>query len=492
MPLRTSATSSRRPIAALCAVALACSLAAALPAHAVDLIAIGSLPGTMRDYSGLNGTLENGAPGDLFGGVGSGLAWAGGSTFLALPDRGPNAVTWEPLIDNTTSYVPRFHTLNLELLRQPDAARGLPYTLRPTLLRTTLLYSDERLTYGQPVDGYAAAPAINRRGRWYFSGRSDNFNAATTSADARDARLDPEGIRVSRDGESVFISDEYGPYLYEFDRRSGERVRAIKLPARLAIAHKAPTGAAEISGNTGGRVANKGVEGLAISPDGRTLFGFVQSPLIEDGGDGGRMNRIVKVDLERGKVTQYAYDNYLADKAKTYNSSELLALNDHELLVLERDGKGLGDDSKADVKRVYKIDIAGAADVSDLTGEAALLPKAVAKSLFLDVAAALKGAGLASTQIPAKLEGMTFGEDVVVDGKVKHTLYIGNDNDFLAVTPGGLDNPNQWFVFTFDETDLAGSVFVPQRIGRHHHDDHDHGHGRDDHDHGHDSDGRGR
>jgi hypothetical protein len=34
----------------------------------------------------------------------------------------------------------------------------------------------------------------------------------------------------------------------------------------------------------------------------------------------------------------------------------LLALNDHELLVLERDGKGLGDDSKA----FNKIDLAGA------------------------------------------------------------------------------------------------------------------------------------
>jgi len=29
------------------------------------------------------------------------------------------------------------------------------------------------------------------------------------------------------------------------------------------------------------------MEGLAIAPDGKTLFGFVQGPLIEDGGDGG-------------------------------------------------------------------------------------------------------------------------------------------------------------------------------------------------------------
>jgi hypothetical protein len=185
--------------------------------------------------------------------------------------------------------------------------------------------------------------------------------------------------------------------------------------------------------------------------------------LIEDGGDGGRANRIVAVDLETEQVHQCAYDNHLADKAKAYNSSEVLALNNHELLVLERDGKGLGDDSKAVVKRIYKIDLANAADVSGLSGEAALLPKANAMSLFLDIAAKLLAAGLSAEQIPAKIEGMAFGEDVVVDGVVKHTLYIGNDNDFLAVTPGGRMNPNQWFVFAFTDADLAGSAFVNQQ-----------------------------
>ena len=454
MPFRTAASSLALALGAICS----------FPAAAIDLIAIGQLPGSGSDYSGLSGTLENGARGDLLGGLGSGLAWAGGSTFLALPDRGPNAVAWQASIDNTTSYVPRFHTLNLQLVRQADAATGLPFTLVPTLLRTTLLYSERPLTYGAPVDGYTAVPSINRPGRYYFSGRSDNFNAGTTSSDATDARLDPEGIRVARDGDSVYVSDEYGPYLYEFDRHSGERLRVLRLPANLAVAKKAPTGAAEISGNTAGRVANKGMEGLAISPDGKTLFGFVQSPLIEDGGDGGRANRIVKVDIRTGATAQYVYDNYLVDKSKAYNSSELLALNDHELLVLERDGKGLGDDSKADVKRIYKIDIAQAQDASSLSGVAALLPHAVAKTLFLDIAAALKAAGLTTAQIPAKLEGMTFGEDVVVDGVVKHTLYIGNDNDFLPTTPGGLANPNQWFVFAFGSEDLGGSVFLNQKI----------------------------
>ncbi|MES1161711.1 MAG: pyruvate-binding protein, partial [Rhizobacter sp.] len=82
------------------AALLAFGSLAATSAHAVDLIAIGQLPGTASDYSGQSQLLENGVRGDLLGGLGSGLAWAGGSAFLALPDRGPHAVTWDASIAN--------------------------------------------------------------------------------------------------------------------------------------------------------------------------------------------------------------------------------------------------------------------------------------------------------------------------------------------------------------------------------------------------------
>jgi hypothetical protein len=436
------------------ALASACLFTAA---HAVDLIAIGQMSPTASDLSGLSAPLENGTPGDQLGGVGSGLAWAGGSSFVAIPDRGPNAVAWNSAVDDTTSYIPRFHTFDLALV--PATGGSLPFTLVPTLKATTLMSSHQKLTYG-------AAPIAHPKRTWYFSGRSDNFDAATSAADQRDARLDPEGIRVSRDGKSVFVSDEYGPYVYEFSRADGHREKSFKLPDNLFVAAKNSQGALEISGNTSGRVANKGMEGLAITPDGAMLVGFVQSPLIQDGGDGGRANRIVTIDRATGEMHQYAYDNHLADINKNYNSSDLLALNDHEFLVLERDGKGLGDDSSAVVKRLYKIDIAGATDVSALSGEANLLPFAVPKTLFLDIRAALNANGIADTQIPAKIEGAAFGADVTVGGVVKHTLYLGNDNDFVAVTPGGLANPNQWFVFSFTDADLGGSVFVPQRIAQ--------------------------
>jgi hypothetical protein len=108
-------------------------------AHAsIDLIAQGSLSGSLFDLSGLSATLENGVRGDLLGGLGSGLAWAGGNTFLALPDRGPNANPWAVTnqVDNTASYVARFQTMQLSL----GASGGpLSFTLTPTLTGTTLL-----------------------------------------------------------------------------------------------------------------------------------------------------------------------------------------------------------------------------------------------------------------------------------------------------------------------------------------------------------------
>src|SRR5262245_25969783 len=427
---------------------------AASAAHATDLIAIGSLT-PASDMSGLTGVMENGLPADVFGWVGSGFAWAGGSTFFALPDRGPNATAWTggAGVDNTTTFISRFHTVTLILTQTPSG--GLPFTLAPTLTGTTLLYSPTSLSYG------AVTPAENAPGKFFLCGRSDNFGAGDSLSDVH-GRLDPEGVRLSNDGQFVYVSDEYGPYVYQFDRATGERVHTYALPSYWAISNLNSAGATEISGNTIGRVANKGMEGLAITPDGSLLIGFEQSPLIQDGGDGGRANRIVTIDVATGETHEYVYDNHLDDTNKNYNSSEILALNDHEMLVLERDGKGKGDGSSDVVKRILKIDLAGATDVwpLGLSGEASLLPFAVAKTLFLDIKATLGTHGIAATDVPAKLEGMAFGNDVVIDGSTFHTLYVANDNDFLPDVAG----PNNVYVFSFSDADLAGSAFVNQAL----------------------------
>jgi hypothetical protein len=424
----------------------------------------GSKAGSYRDLSGLNNTLENGVPANLLGGLGSGIAYLSGDTFLALPDRGPNAVSFNPLVDDTVTYIDRFHTVEMHL-QQSGKNATLPFTITPELKSTTLLHTLLPLAYGTG-DGLnigSGRPVQNRFLVNYFTGRSDGFDPRHTSADVFNARLDPESIRVSNDGFTVFISDEYGPYVYQFLRATGERLRTFKLPADFFVATPAPTGDGETAANTIGRVPNKGMEGLAITPNGKTLVGILQNALIQDAAEGGsaaNLLRMVTIDIASGRTThEYAY-------LLTAGSgvSDITALNNHEFLVDERDGHGLGDNSKAKVKQIFKIDLKGAVDVTGLNGTQATA-RAVPKTLFLDVVKVLTANGITVDQIPAKIEGTAFGPDVTYNGKTVHTFWVANDNDFLQDLSGPNTNPNQFFVFGFSDADLGGSQFVPQQHG---------------------------
>src|SRR5215472_13919834 len=458
------------------ATRMALALGLAVSAHAnaeVVLLAVGSLTGSHAgdnaDLSGLSYALENGAPANLLGGLGSGLAYASGNTFLALPDRGPNAISYDPAIDDTTSYINRFHTLTMELNSSPNAT-GLPFTLVPKMRLTTLLWSLTPLVYGtgQGLGVGSGVPPVNNFLQHFFTGRSDNFDPSQNSGNPKDARFDTEGMRVSNDGLRVYISDEYGPYVYEFDRLTGVRLRSFQLPSSFYVTNQSPVGATEISGNTSGRTANKGMEGLAITPDGKTLVGIMQNALIQDAAEGkaqGKLLRIVTFDIVSGMAThQYGY--LLTNGSGV---SEMLALNDHEFLVDERDGHGRANGDNAVVKQLFKIDLSNAVDISNMDATTVLSAgAAVSKTLFLDIVQVLTANGIAAGNIPAKIEGISFGPDVK-QGKTRiHTLWVANDNDFLETVPDAtgnlIPNDNQFFVFGFIDADLAGSAYVPQQV----------------------------
>ena len=454
-------------IATALAVATAAVLTVPSATAQPTLLAKGTLTssraGSYADLSGLKGTLENGAPANLLGGFGSGIAHISGDQFVAVPDRGPNAVPFNSNVDDTVSYINRFHTIKMNL--KPNKGTGLPYTIDPELEATTLLFNLIPLTYGSGIglgvgDG---APKQNDFFQHFFTGRSDNFNPNRNSGDPQDARLDPESIRVSNDGLSVFISDEYGPYVYQFLRSTGLRVRTFQLPEKFFVSTLSPMGAVEIANNTSGRVANKGMEGLAITPDGRTLVGIVQNALIQDASSGAsNLLRIVTIDIASGHTT-HEYPYLLTTGSGV---SDIVALNNHEFLVDERDGKGLADapGEKAKIKQIFKIDLQGATDISNMTGsEAQTHP--VTKSLFLDIVKALNAAGITSDQIPAKIEGTAFGPDIVVNGAKVHTFWVANDNDSLQdFNDVPNSNPNQFYVFGVKDSDLDGSTYVPQQI----------------------------
>ena len=132
--------------------------------------------------------------------------------------------------------------------------------------------------------------------------------------------------------------------------------------------------------------------------------------------------------MPTGKTQEYLYQ--LADD-KTHGVSEIVAVNGHEFLVLERDAKAGTD---AECKTLFLIDVDGATDVSHIDA----LPQAavpadvrpVAKRLFLDLLD--RRFGLAGPELPAKIEGLAFGPDLA-DGR--HLLLVSTDNDFRPGQP---------------------------------------------------------
>jgi hypothetical protein len=175
------------------------------------------------------------------------------------------------------------------------------------------------------------------------------------------------------------------------------------------------------------------------------------------------MLRIVTIDIASGNVThQYAYRLTTGTGV-----SEILALNNQEFLVDERDGKDRGDGTNAAVKTLFKISLANATDVSAMDGLTAASNEG-GKTSFLKLVDLLTQNGIAAGNIPAKIEGISFGPDVK-QGKINvHTLWIANDNDFLATVADAnnnqIPNPNQFFVVGFTDADLGGSTHAPQQV----------------------------
>jgi hypothetical protein len=277
--------------------------------------------------------------------------------------------------------------------------------------------------------------------------------------------FDPEGLVVDPRTGHFLISDEYGPSIYEFDRK-GRLLRVFQTPARLvpAVGQVVDYVADRDSGLNSGRQDNRGFEGLAVTPDGKTLVAVLQDPLVNEpgpnNGRNGRNVRLVVFDNDRHSpsyttsTAEYAYQLELqADvqarilaaggtasatdprQGRNIGLSAIVALNDHAFLVIERDNRGIGVDDPAGAsvvgtKRVYRIDLTGATNIASLALPAdgnltAAGIVAVAKSpTFIDLAA--------NTVLPGgkrleKWEGLTIGPRLTGGS---HVIVVGNDNDY--------------------------------------------------------------
>jgi hypothetical protein len=155
---------------------------------------------------------------------------------------------------------------------------------------------------------------------------------------------DPESIRWRAATGTLLWTSEgdagrgHAAALFEM-ALDGRALRRFTLPAHFA---------ADPAGRTGPR-PNLGFEGLALTPDGRSAWVAMENALVQDGpmptvGAAGGPCRITRFDLATGQaVAQRAYVPDAIPQAPfptiglaDNGISEILALDDHRLLVLER------------------------------------------------------------------------------------------------------------------------------------------------------------
>ncbi len=363
---------------------------------AIELVGVISIPADAQDLSRLDGVFENGIRQNQFGGI-SGIDYdADKDCYWAISDRGPN--------DGAVDWICRAHRLELKLGRERQAATA-------KLLQTIILKDPQGRT---------------------FSGSSAAFQFVSAIA----GRLDPEGIRVYKN--SLFISDEYGPYLKRFSLDGKQQVE-LKVPDSYKIETPHQVEAEEKAANQSGRQPNRGMEGLACTSDGR-LFGLMQSPLIqdsqrlEDGSLDGLNCRLVAYDSTNSPIAEYVYR---LDGQKN-KLNEILSIDDDRFLVIERDG-GRGAASK--FKRIMLANLNQGTDVSNvarLPSELNESLRPMQKSTLIDL---LDPAfGLAGESFPEKVEGLSWGP-AMPDGR--KTLVVAVDNDFEPMVP------TQIWIFAF-------------------------------------------
>jgi hypothetical protein len=174
-------------------------------------------------------------------------------------------------------------------------------------------------------------------------------------------------------------------------------------------------------------------------------------------------NRMLKIDLLAGETHEYVYVLDAINRGQ--GVCEILAINDHEFLVVERDNRSnLQTPPQAPTRKtIYKIDLTGATDVSGIASlPAGALPAGVtpvSKQLFINLLD--PDLNLAAT-IPEKIEGLAWGPDLP-DGR--HVLYVISDNDLnpslatqiyaFAIDPSLLN---------FQEQLLPGPLYPPGQV----------------------------
>jgi hypothetical protein len=315
--------------------------------------------GSVLPYSVLDNTIDDGAnPGSKMeirnGGFGSAAAAdpKNINRFYALTDRGPNAtytgVDGKGKMFPTPDYTPRIGHFEI-------GADG-----KVTLVKEILLKD----TSGNDITGLSNPIALGGTGEIPYDKDGNTLKNSDNTFKTDIFGLDSEGLAVLNDG-TFWVSDEYGPHMVHFDATGKEigRINAFSDDNRTTY---------NLPAEFKNRRANRGMEGLAITPDQKTLVGIMQSTMDNPkAANNSNITRIVTVNLEDGTIGQYLYK-----QEKPANSnSEIVALTNDSFLVIERDGT-FAKDTADGQKHVYKISLASGTNIETVEANATLVQDA--------------------------------------------------------------------------------------------------------------------
>lgn len=220
-----------------------------------------------------------------------------------------------------------------------------------------------------------------------------------------DDAYDGEGL--ARIGDELFvITQETTPIVERFDT-TGAFIAAVDVPSHFA---EQATG-------------NKGLESLAASPDGRFLFLANEAALTTDGAratkSAGTTVRILRRELAIGTDVEKKYTTEPLGEGGAIGDmgvSEIAALSDHALLVLER---GFQPDYGSTV-RIYRV---------DFDEDAAILTKTLVVDLASLPAEGVAHPGTQPNPLLDNYEALALGPPLA-DGRL--TLFVTSDDNGSA------------------------------------------------------------
>jgi hypothetical protein len=225
------------------------------------------------------------------------------------------------------------------------------------------------------------------------------------------ADFDVESIVRAKDG-TLWIGDEFGPWLLHFDR--GGKLLAAPIPLPGVRAPENPAGDPNLAGS-------KGFEGMAHSPDGKYLYPLLEGTVAGDTPGDLRFNEFdARTAAYTGKRWTYRLDN------PANAIGDAIPVDANRFLVIERDNNQ-GD--AAALKRVYL------ADRRDRNHDGVM-----DKTLVVDLLKIANPRGLGGFGKVFRFPFVTIEDVALLDGR---TLVVLNDNNFPGSsgrTPGVADN----------------------------------------------------